>query len=223
MRIEDLRLLRSRSQASQLLQKPWRVERATTLALDPGIEAGRQPLFTQSPGMDRGPCRSWLAGDRLRSSRKIGTSAVPDRIRMQDLRLLRSRSPASQLLHEPCSVERDTTLALDPGIEAPATAVHPGPGMDRGPCRSWLAGDRLRSSRKIGTCAVPDRMRIQDLRLLRSRSPASKHHKSTVLEVHLAPPRLDSAAPGFTFEAPSLRAESRLGGAAFFSRSCQQR
>jgi len=118
MRIEDLRLLRSRSQASQLLQKPWRVERATTLALDPGIEAGRQPLFTQSPGMDRGPCRSWLAGDRLRSSRKIGTSAVPDRIRMQDLRLLRSRSPASQLLHEPCSVERDTTLALDPGIEA---------------------------------------------------------------------------------------------------------
>jgi len=37
MRIVDLRLLRSRSQASQLLQETWRVERATTVALGPGI------------------------------------------------------------------------------------------------------------------------------------------------------------------------------------------
>ena len=70
--------------------------------------------------MDRGPCRSWLAGDRLRSSRKIGTCAVPDRMRMQGLRLLRSRSPASQLLQEPWRVELATTVTLDPGIVMPA-------------------------------------------------------------------------------------------------------
>jgi len=37
MRMQGLRLLRSRSPASQLLQEPWRVELATTVALDAGI------------------------------------------------------------------------------------------------------------------------------------------------------------------------------------------
>ena len=46
-----------------------------------------------------GACRSWLACDRLRSSRKTGIRAVPGSMRLQHLRLLRSRSQASQLLH----------------------------------------------------------------------------------------------------------------------------
>lgn len=35
------------------------------------------------------------------------------------------------------------------------------------------------------------------------------------LEIDLPPPRLDSTAPGFSFEAAGLRAEGRFGGAAF--------
>lgn len=35
------------------------------------------------------------------------------------------------------------------------------------------------------------------------------------LELHLAPPRLDRAAPGFSFKAAGLRAEGRLGRTAF--------
>ena len=48
-----------------------------------------------------GWCRSWLAGDRLRSSRKFCICVLSGTAQVPILRLLRSRSPASQLLQKP--------------------------------------------------------------------------------------------------------------------------
>jgi len=201
------------------------------------------------------PCRSWLACDRLRSSRKTGICVVPDVMRMQHLRLLRSRSQASQLLQglrslsdsgqkpgpptaarsggcaartrrygrglcpvgaglpaigcaavaKPVSAQCQTRrgcsiydcFAADRRqassyrdcdhfqtlVKSQGRRQQPGRGVRCTdatvrpwalPCRSWLACDRLRSSRKTGIRAVPDKARMQHLRLLRSRSQASQ-------------------------------------------------
>ena len=96
------------------------------------------------------PCRSWLACDRLRSSRKTGICAVPDKARMQHLlQGLRPLSDFGQKLRIADSSQVAGLCCTDAAVRPWAL-----------PCRSWLACDRLRSSRKTGICAVPDKARV---------------------------------------------------------------